>query len=202
MLSFESGISYQYTMFYAMREPMRAPLSVIAAALFLFGLGASGTFRKESPLRRASTNGDLFTIARETGFDFLPVSRSEQSFLQRILPEGRKHILRSMVFLRGGERIAAVYYYRSPDVPAHLHALKAWVYELFSRAMTRLVDETLAREGLVPVAILAFTDPALSEERFLFAQIHDSLYEFHFPEAQEGVVHGLLLELAREQEIP
>lgn len=102
-----------------------------------------------------------------------------------------------MFYAKGGERVAAVYFYRSPDVSAHLETVQAWMYEFFSREMINLVDETVEGEDFVPIRVLAFTDSALSEERFLFANIRDHLYEFHFPEGNERLVQGLLLELAK-----
>lgn len=181
--------------------------AAILVLLFLLGLGSADYLLLERPRSQRTgrntangvlTNLDLMTIAREAGFDFLPVSGREQSFLAKVLPESHKHILRSIVLLQGEERVAAIYWYRSSSSDSHLHTVKSWMYELFSGEMTNLVDETLTREELAPITVLAFTDPSMSEERFLFAKIRDHLYEFHFQQQREPLIHGLLQELARD----
>lgn len=182
---------------------MRASSVVLTGILLLLvGLGFADYSFVERAHRNAhpatETNLDLMTIARKAGFDFLPVSGSEQSFLATLLPKERKHLLRSVVLLTGGERLAAAHWYRSVSQASHLEAVKSSMYGLFSKDMRRLVDDTVTQEGFAPIEVLAFTDPALGEERFLFAHIRDHLYEFHFHEKNEGLVQGILQELARE----
>ena len=162
------------------------------------------------------TSHDFPTIAQETGFEVLPMPAGERSFLREILPPERQNILHALVLLHGGDRIAGVTFYHSPNTEQHMSAVREAAFRQFSDTMVRLIDETVEREGIAPIAVLAFTDPAfalgqaqgtLSEatgpsrmggpERILFARIRDGLYEFHYPEEQEGWVQGVLFELAK-----
>ena len=149
----------------------------------------------------------LALIAEQTGFTVLPMPAGERSLLREILPPERQNILHALVLLRGGDRIASVTFYHAPNTEQHMGIVREAAFRRFSEKMARLIDETVRREGIAPIAVLAFTDPAFAEasaggpafgsERVLFARIRDGLYEFHYPEEQEGWVQGLLVEIAR-----
>jgi hypothetical protein len=140
---------------------------------------------------------ELITIARETGFTLTPVNQSEKNFLHTVIPGNEERVLRSVTILRENDRIAAVFWYHDENVAAHMQTLTMRLFDHFSSGMHTLVDEVIQKEGYAPIDILAFTDPVLSEERFVFAVIHHQLYEFHVNEENEGWVQGLLLEIAK-----
>ena len=148
-------------------------------------------------LEKPQEGRDILAIAQSTGLELLPVSATEQSFLQLVLPAEERAALRSAVLLRDGERVAALYFIQSPNAEKFSFAIKERAFDLFSSQMTNLIDERVAREGYQAFDVFAFMDPVLGEDRFLFARIGESLYEFHVAAEKESVVQGLILEVAR-----
>ncbi len=144
---------------------------------------------------------DILSTAQSTGFELLPESEAEQSFLQFLLPQNEQTTLRSVTLLRDGDRVAALYFVNSPNAEDFYLTLKEGLFDLFSSQMTNLVDEKIEREGYESFDVLAFTDPVLGEDRFLFALLGDSLYEFHVATEKEPLVQGLILEVAREPNV-
>jgi hypothetical protein len=140
---------------------------------------------------------DLLAVSKANGFELLPESSGEKSFLEFLVNEEEKTALRSVILLHESERVAAVYFLKSGDSPSKFLFLKEQAFDLFSSRMTNLVDDRIEREGYLPMDILAFTDPVLGESRFFFALVHDTLYEFHVAEGKENTLQGLLLEIAR-----
>ena len=158
-------------------------------------LGACATPKTQQP----AAERDLLIIAESTGFELVPESALERSFLEFILPPEEKDILRSVVLLREGDRVTSAYFVRSFSSPQHFLTLKERTFDLFSSQMSGLIDERVTREGYLPMDIFSFTDPVLGEDRFLFALIGETLYEFHVAPEKENVVQGLLLEVARKE---
>lgn len=160
-----------------------------------------GCSQREDPFPKDIPEGsslDIVAAAREAGFTLHRISPSEQSVLRILLPEERQQFIRSAVLQRDGDRTAAIFWYRNPEVEQHMQILTEYLFDQFSSEMTNLIDEAVKRrEGFDRIDVLAFTDPMLSEERFVFAQIRDQLYEFHVSEEKEEWVQGLLLEIAR-----
>ena len=140
---------------------------------------------------------DILEIAKSTGFELLPVSATEQSFLQFLFP-GEQTALRSAVLLRDDERVAALYFLHSPNAKNFSFTLKERAFDLFSSQMTNLINERIERAGYASFDVFAFTDPVLGEDRFLFVLLGNVLYEFHVKAEMETVVQGLILEVARE----
>ena len=132
-------------------------------------------------------------VAQKKGYAFQPVSRKEKSILKAV----SSNQLRSVVLMRDDDRVAAAFWFSDPDTEGSMDTLTAYVFDLFSEDVQRLIDKPIHREGFALIDLLAFTDPALSEERMVFAKIRDSLYEFHVAEENEGWVQELLLEIAR-----
>src|SRR3989344_5489484 len=165
--------------------------------LLLGALSLSLFACKAPKIEQPAAERDLLIIAESTGFELVPESALERSFLEFILPDGEKEVLRSVVLLREGDRVSSAYFVRSPSSPQYFLTLKERAFDLFSSQMSGLIDERVTREGYLPMDILAFTDPVLGEDRFLFALIGDTLYEFHVAPEKENVVQGLLLEVAR-----
>ena len=157
-------------------------------------------------LDKSSDVSSLPRIAQETEFTLSPVSAKEREFLHTLLPSNRSNSIQSIVLLRDDgstgspepDRVAAAYWYEHAETKRHMEVLTERMFDLFSSRMTDLVDEVIERDGYHPIDVLAFTDPVLSDERFVFALIGDTLYEFHVREENEGWVQGLLLELAKE----
>lgn len=161
--------------------------------LALATTSACGTNEPENPPEVR----DILEIAKSTGFELLPESEDERSFLELLLPEEEKAALRTVVLLRDGDRVAALYFVHSSHAEQRFFTLKEQTFDLFSSQMTNLIDETITREGYRSLDVFAFTDPVLSEARFLFALIGDSLYEFHVATEKESLVQGLILEVGR-----
>jgi hypothetical protein len=138
----------------------------------------------------------LISIAEETGFTPVPVPGGEKNFLHDFLPRGQT--LRSTTLLREGDRIAAVFWFKDPLADFHLNSLRKMLYDRFSRGMHSFIDEEIQpEEGAAAIDVFAFTDSVMSSERFLFARIGKTLYEFHVAEEKEQWVQGILLEIAR-----
>jgi hypothetical protein len=146
----------------------------------------------------SDASSDLPNIAEQTGFTLSSVSTKEREFLHTLLPENRSNSIQSVVLLRDEDRTAAAYWYEHAETKKHMEVLTERMFDLFSSRMMNLVDEVIERDGYHPIDVLAFTDPVLSDERFVFALIGNTLYEFHVREENEGWVQGLLLELAKE----
>jgi len=165
--------------------------SLLVSAL---STGMTGCTSENVQTSDRSTNEDLMVVAQTKGYAFRPVSRKEGSILHAV----SSRQLRSVVLMRDDDRVAAAFWFSDPDAKGLMDMLTAYTFDLLSKDVQRLTDEPIHRNGFAPIDLLAFTDPALSEERMVFAKIRDSLYEFHVSEEKEGWVQGLLLEIARE----
>jgi hypothetical protein len=139
----------------------------------------------------------FISLSERKGFTNLPVSHTETSFLNYVLPPERGAIA-STVLLRNGDRVSAVYWYASPDASAILQRITEKSFDAFSPLMSNLVDEVIEKDGLVPIDVLAFTDPKIGEERYIFAVIGNTIYEFHVAQGAEPIVQGLLVAIAEE----
>jgi hypothetical protein len=175
---------------------------IIGIAFILIAGGCAGEVTNEVPSR----NPDLISIARENGFTVSPVSRNEKSYLKRVIPESS--ILRSIVILKKEsdlgsdiDRVASAYWFRSTHADILMKTLTSQMFDLLSANVENLIDEDLHREGYATIDMLAFNDPALSEERIIFVQIRDELYEFHTLVDKEELVMGLVLEVAYKRDI-
>lgn len=139
---------------------------------------------------------DLVTIAQNTGFMLSQVPAGENNFLDSVIPE--ENIMNSLVLMRDSDRIAAAFWFTDHNADEHMNRLTEYLFARFSKNMSDLVDEELfPEEGAAMIDVFAFKDPAMSNERFLFARIGSTLYEFHVAEGKERWVQGILLELSR-----
>ena len=98
-------------------------------------LGACATPKTQQP----AAERDLLIIAESTGFELVPESALERSFLEFILPPEEKDILRSVVLLREGDRVTSAYFVRSFSSPQHFLTLKERTFDLFSSHMSGLI---------------------------------------------------------------
>ena len=164
--------------------------ALLFSTLFCVGCSFGGSEQQEE---QRTSNPELPTVAKHTGFSLTTVPSRELHFLQSY----HDHV-ESTVLLRDEDRVAAVFWYQSDEVAGDMNQLTEELFSRFSPRMHGLVDEVIQREGFAPIDILSFTDPVFSNEQFVFVRIRNSLYEFHVSEEKEGWVQGLLLELARE----
>jgi hypothetical protein len=146
----------------------------------------------------AAEKGNLPFIAQNRGFQLLPGAKKEQNFLDIVVRSRGGGSVQSTVLMRDNDRIAAAFWIEVPDARSIMQEITERSFIAFSKEMTNLVDEVLEIDGHLPIDVLAFTDPKMGEERFLFAHIGEAVYEFHIAEGEEDLIQGLLLELSEE----
>ncbi|MBI1812402.1 hypothetical protein HY285_05125 [Candidatus Peregrinibacteria bacterium] len=114
----------------------------------------------------------------------------EQPLLGRIVPDTSRVIGR--ILLTQNDRVALFAFVQSPDVKAYFSALKDSLHASFSAKVQDLIDTQEAPAGKPIRSILAFKDPAISEERLLFLRVRDRLYEFHIAEGKDADVQRMV----------
>lgn len=119
----------------------------------------------------------------------------EASFLQFL--SQNQGTVQTVVLLRNNDRAFLFSWLEHSDVKAIFSNLKQALQEQFSAQVTDLVDETRMQDGVPPVDILSFLDPALSEEKILFLRVRNRLYELRIAENGQEMADALVAELSR-----
>lgn len=160
----------------------------ITLSFILLLLTACG--EKELAVQTGSAR--LEKVVTEVGFSFVTPAREESSFLQMV---GQSKLSRTTL-MKAEDRLASAFWMESTSPEEVMNALTQKAFHAFSSSMENLVDDTLVMDGYEEMDVLAFSDPVLSSERIMIVQIGNTLYEFHYPPAQEPIIQGLLLKLA------
>lgn len=137
---------------------------------------------------------DTVSVVEDLGFEIQ--ENTETFFTERLVGEGQ---VDSMILLKNGDRAGLVAWTASSDAPKLYSALKEALHETFSPDVHDLVDEIHDNPGEVKRMILTFQDPALSEERLVFIQVRNELFEFHVPIGKEEVMFEAIEALTNEE---
>jgi len=134
---------------------------------------------------------DALAVLQEMGFT--AAASEDLSLLSQVVSDGTD--VNSIAILMNGDRAGSVTWVESPEVKNYFIALKEALLGAFSPQMTDLKDETLQETGKPVRNLLTFFDPAISEERILFARSRERLYEFHIVAGKEESMNQLVEEL-------
>jgi hypothetical protein len=136
---------------------------------------------------------DVEEVLRTLQLEAAPSSQA--SLLLRVAQKPDR--IRTVSLLKDGDRIALLSWMESPDVKNVFAALKDALHTSFSPSVADLRDDTLSAPDRPAVNLLTFRDPAIDEERLLFARVRERLYEVHVAAGKENDVQALMDALTR-----
>ncbi len=136
---------------------------------------------------------NFLEIAAASGYEFAPVSPEEQSFIGTFLSPSSQSPLTSVVLMKSGDRVAAVWWQAWENPTAQLSALKRSIFPLLSERADDIIDET---------DVFSFSDTQISEEKLLFATTENLLLEFHMHKDVQILMEMLTLRLRSAEQNP
>ncbi len=105
--------------------------------------------------------------------------------------------VRTMTLLKDDDRAAFMAWIDTPDVKTIFALLKQTLAQSFSGQVQELIDETVRPPNGIPRDVLAFIDPTIGEERFVFIRVKTRLYEFHVPAGKDEMIADLIEQLSQ-----
>ncbi|MDD4318835.1 MAG: hypothetical protein PHW10_00700 [Candidatus Peribacteraceae bacterium] len=148
----------------------------------------------ENAVLVAKNNGRSVTdILQEQGYEL--AAPSTPTILDRIARE--PGLVRSHVLLQDNDRVAVLSWMESGEAKTYFRAIKEALHQSFSPDVRDLRDELLTATDRPPVNLLTFVDPAISEDRILFARVRERLLELHLPADKEAMLDPLLQALSK-----